>query len=108
YGQVTWSTAGSDFDTFLAVYTGTSLSDLSLIASNDDVAPQVHTSKLTFQAQRGVTYQITVAGVFESVGKISLSLNFSQGPTALNDTFANRILIDQAITRVNGSSVGAT
>ena len=37
-GNVTVSTAGSNFDTLLGVYTGTSVPGLTLIGGNDDVA----------------------------------------------------------------------
>ena len=42
-GSVTMTTAGSDFDTLLAVYTGNSVGALTLIGRNDDTgAPGVH------------------------------------------------------------------
>src|ERR1700722_5620428 len=36
-GAMIFNTEGSSFDTVLAVYTGNSVSDLSLVAANDDV-----------------------------------------------------------------------
>ena len=41
-----FDTAGSDFDTILAVYTGATLNDLSLVAANDDLGTQSRTSLL--------------------------------------------------------------
>src|ERR1039457_3552368 len=38
-GTVTISTAGSSFDTLLGIYTGTSVSALTEVASNDDENP---------------------------------------------------------------------
>ena len=67
-GSVTITTAGSGFDTVLAVYSGASLATLgTAIAHNDDipdVAGQPHnvTSSVTFTASAGTVYRITVNG----------------------------------------------
>ncbi len=62
-GNVTLSTAGSTFDTLLAVYTGSSLSALTEVQSNDDdFAGDDVTSLLSFDAVGGITYQIAVDG----------------------------------------------
>jgi hypothetical protein len=60
-GAVTFTTAGSSFDTLLAVYTGSSVGALTEVASNDDV-PEVTTSQVTFTAVAGTTYRIAVDG----------------------------------------------
>jgi len=54
----TISTAGSDFDTVLAVYTGTSVSTLTEICSNDDYGDL--TSRVLFSAIQGTTYSIAI------------------------------------------------
>ena len=62
-GTVTFNTAGSTFDTLLGVYIGTSVSALSLVASNDDVSyPADTTSTVTFAAVSGTEYRIAVDG----------------------------------------------
>jgi hypothetical protein len=62
-GSVTIDTAGSGYDTVLAVYTGSSLSGLNLVASNDDAVPgKDNSSTVTFTAQQGTTYRIQVNG----------------------------------------------
>jgi hypothetical protein len=63
-GSVTITTAGSNFDTLLAVYTGTSVSSLTLIGRNDDASttPHVVSSSVTFNATAGTTYRIAVDG----------------------------------------------
>ena len=61
-GNVTITTAGSTFDTVLAVYVGTSLTSLgTAVASNDDNSPDL-TSGVTFPASAGTVYRITVNG----------------------------------------------
>ncbi len=52
-------TVGSDYDTILAVYRGSRLAQLSRIAANDDAGGNL-TSRVTFDAQAGVTYRIAV------------------------------------------------
>src|SRR5688500_13318746 len=48
-GAVTITTAGSNFDTMLAAYTGDTLGNLTLAAFNDDREP-TNTSAVTFNA----------------------------------------------------------
>ena len=74
-GRITISTAGSSFDTLLAVYTGDSLDNLTLIARNDDdPTADTRTSLVTFQATKGMTYQIAVDGYNAATGRIHLSI----------------------------------
>ena len=63
--SVTITTAGSTYDTVLAVYTGTSVNALgTAVASNDDVGGTPHdvTSTVTFTANAGTIYRIAVDG----------------------------------------------
>ena len=52
-GACTMDTMGSSFDTVLAVYTGTVLSNLTRVASNDDLDAQTLQSRVTFSAVAG-------------------------------------------------------
>jgi hypothetical protein len=63
-GQATVTTAGSDFDTLLGVYTGSSVGSLTQIAANDDASGTDSTSAVTFTAVGGTTYYIAVDGYF--------------------------------------------
>lgn len=73
-GSVTINTAGSSFDTVLGVYTGTSVSALTAVASNDDVSG-ARTSSVTFNAVAGTIYRIAVDGFAAASGSITLSWN---------------------------------
>jgi PKD repeat protein len=73
-GPVRVETDGSTFDTLLGVFTGTALSNLVLVAANDDANTNVLTSEVNFAAQAGVTYQIVVDGVNGASGEIVLTL----------------------------------
>ena len=76
-------TDGSPLDTLLGVYTGTNVSTLSLVASNDDHSVVV-TSRVRFQAVKNTTYQIAVDGFNDGSGadsgNISLNLVFISEP----------------------------
>ena len=82
-GQATISTTGSSFDTLLGVYTGSSVSGLTSVASNDDVAANVYQSSVTFATIAGTTYRVAVDGWRTSGGVVatgSVKLNWSLGP----------------------------
>lgn len=71
--SVSLSTEGSDFDTLLGVYTGTSVDALSLVASSDD-ARFYAGSRVEFEAQAGTTYNIAVDGNDGAFGAITLTI----------------------------------
>ncbi len=66
-------TIGSDIDTVLAVYTGTSLFDLQQVACDDNSAPDGRRSKVTFNAAAGTHYLIAVDGLGGTQGNIKLN-----------------------------------
>ena len=70
------STVGSSFDTLLAIYTGSSVSNLTLAANDDDIDPAdgILTSTASFNATAGQTYQIAVDGFDGASGQILLQI----------------------------------
>ncbi|MHB8519847.1 MAG: Ig-like domain-containing protein [Limisphaerales bacterium] len=75
-GLVTLTTEGSNFDTLLAVYTGSTVSNLTEVASDDDSGANL-ASRVTFTATGGTQYQIAVDGYTGFAGNIRLSLTMS-------------------------------
>ncbi len=71
-GTAMFSTEGSDFDSLLAVYTGTFVSSLTLVAADDDSGQDL-TSKVTFDVVKGMPYQIAVDGYDGEIGPIELT-----------------------------------
>jgi hypothetical protein len=71
-GVMQLSTRGSTFDTVLAVYTGTNLTDLTLVASDDD-SGGYFTSQVFFNAAAGSKYLIAVDGSAGATGRVVLS-----------------------------------
>ncbi len=106
-GKVTLTTAGSSFDTLLGVYTGSSVSALTTIASNDDLSGVV-TSALTFTAVKGTTYRIAVDGYSAATGSIVLNLSQAVAAAVTNDSFANAAVLTGTSAVWNGSNIGAS
>ena len=62
-GTMTLDTCNSNFDTVLAVYTGTDAAHLTAVASNDDGPPACGLgSQVAFSVNGGTTYDIAVDG----------------------------------------------
>jgi hypothetical protein len=76
-GSVTMTTAGSDYDTTLGAYTGSSpgaLTPAGPNAENDDVTlGEVVHSRITFTATAGTTYRIMVNGWNSETGTFKLN-----------------------------------
>jgi hypothetical protein len=95
---VTISTKGSAFDSLLGVYKGSSLAELSLVASNDD-DPSGGTNSLVslVVVEPGTFYQIAVDGFNQQTGQVMLKV-----------TFAENLVPTVEITRpVEASGVGS-
>ena len=94
-GTATFDTEGSGYDTILAVSTGNSVGSLSRLSVNDDLAPgQTTSSRVTFSATAGVTYQLTVDGFDNGNGPESglIEINWSAtggAPSPCTTTFSN-------------------
>ncbi len=84
--SVTITTAGSDYDTLLAVYTGSAVNGLTSSGKNDDVDTQggILTSSVTFNATAGQVYKIAVDGWGGDTG--SVVLNWAQSNCAQSAT----------------------
>jgi hypothetical protein len=102
-GRVTFSTLGSDFDTLLAAYTGSSVDALTEVASNDD-ANGLLTSEINFDAVEGTTYSIAIDGAGGDSGLSELSWTLHPP----NDDFAAAQLLSGDHGSVDGTTVGAT
>ena len=108
-GTATITTAGSNFDTILAAYTGSSIGSLTARASNDDAEGGVNTSSITFTVTGGVPIQIVVDGYGGATGTITLNVSVTYLPPG-NDHFANASVISNGGTSVTvtGTNNGAT
>ncbi len=78
-GYLTASTSGSDYDTVLAVYRGSSLTNLVLLACNDDW--NWYTSQVSLSVDAGEQYYIQVGGFVGDTGAYTLSVFWETPPT---------------------------
>jgi len=92
-GPVTLATAGSNYQTLVAAYTGSSLGSLVQVAAS--ASPGLGASSATFTAQAGTTYEFAVDGQNGTSGLTVLLLNYS------NDAFT-------LATPLAGTSAGIT
>jgi hypothetical protein len=67
------NTFGSDFDTILAVWSGNSVSNLTLLAENDDYHGDTN-SVVFMEVASGETYHIAVYGFDDAQGSIALNI----------------------------------
>jgi len=103
-GTVTFDTQGSNFDTYLSLFSGFDLTNLSLVAADDDSGEGL-SSLLTRNVTAGETYQIAVDGWSGNTGEIALNIT---APPPPNDNFANAIALTDEIANSTGSNHGAT
>jgi uncharacterized repeat protein (TIGR03803 family) len=104
-GPYSFNTFGSSFDTLLAVYTGSSVGSLAVVATNDDYGAEL-VSEVTVPAIAGTTYQIAVDGYDNETGTVAL--NWAPEVPPSNDSFANATLISGPSGSVNGNNSGAS
>jgi hypothetical protein len=117
-GTATLNTLGSNFDTLLAVYTGSSVNGLVAIVKNDDVSTGVVTiSSVQFPAVAGTTYQIAVDGFDADQGNISLNFALPAGPNTVQfstgiasaiETPNATTKVDLLVTRMGDTTLAAT
>ncbi|OLT59151.1 calcium-binding protein [Moorena bouillonii] len=86
-GTVTIDTFGSNYDTSLAVYTGSALNSLTEIASDDDTFGLQ--SEVVFTVSAGTTYQIAVDGFSSNTGLIDLNINLDIDDNLILGTSGN-------------------
>lgn len=72
-------TAGSNYDTAIAVWVGTSFADVELVACNDDT-PAGLQAATGFAAEAGTTYLVQVGAFFEAPPDATLTVSFGPPP----------------------------
>jgi hypothetical protein len=110
-------TNGSNFDTFLSVFTGASLDALTPVGTDDNSGTDGVDSLLQVDATEGQTFQIAVDGVDGATGDILLNIaklndDGGTGTPPPNDNFGDRTPItgptDGGTSTETGSNVNAT
>ena len=101
---VTLDTAGSTFDTVVAVYTGDSVGALTRVPSTP--ARNTTRVKRRFRAVAGVTYRIAVDGAGARQGAYVLALRTTAPPA--NDHFAAAQVLAGTAPEATGDTIAAT
>lgn len=100
------NTFGSNFDTLLAVYTGTDYGDINQLTSNDDAGlPQ---SRVRFTPTAGVTYLIAVDGRLGAQGAVFVNIKPGPTPPANNDFVNAEDLGQNSFVFASGNNFGAS
>ncbi|MCC5950632.1 MAG: serine protease [Acidimicrobiia bacterium] len=86
-GMIEVSTAGSLFDTVLAVYTGDEVGALTEVVANDDAPGLGLQSRVEFDGSAGTTYHVAVDGIDGTQGAVVLKWT-SAGADACADPSA--------------------
>ena len=104
-GKVSVDTIGSNFDTVLAVYTGSSVNGLTAVAS-DDQSGGGGSSALTFSATVGTVYRFAVDGASNGTGTVQLHLTQAVPPA--NDNLADAQSMAGNTGSLTGTNVNAS
>jgi outer membrane protein assembly factor BamB/subtilisin family serine protease len=99
--EYSFDTAGSSYDTRLALYTGTSLGSLHAVASNDNTNETTITSRVVMTLSAGTTLQIAVSG--PTGGLTGLRI----GSVPANDFFAAAKTVSGKQIRIAGTTLNA-
>ena len=106
-GPVTLTTQGSNYDTMLALYSGSSITGLTSLGANDDVSSGNVWSSVTANVAAGTTYRIVVDGWNNRSGSIKLNWSVTPGAPS-NDAFANATVITGSQGDQSGTTANAT
>lgn len=108
-GPIVFDTFGSRFTTSLAIYTGTGLQSLELVASQADYDIQGR-CRITVGATAGTTYHIAVDGVVweEGLAPTSGEVVLRWEPSLPNDNFNDALTLTGLNGTTTGTNSGAT
>ncbi len=100
-GTLTVTTAGSNFNTTLAVYTGTAVNALTAVGSNDDVSGSNQTSSVPVSVNGGNIYRIAVDGANGATGNVTLNWSFTTSCTYSFSPSSGGVAADATTSTVN-------
>jgi hypothetical protein len=103
-GTVTISTCGSDFDTVLAVYTG-SCASLTSVTCNDNNGPAcaANQASVSFAGTAGTTYFVLAGGAGGASGNLAILATVSGTGLTIVPTFDSTITSDPQATTIEST-----
>ena len=100
-GTLTLSTYASSFPNLLAVYTGSSITNLTQVAAAVSANESGNPAQVTFLVDAGTQYQIAVDGYDGSYGSVELALTFevdtNPPSVSISSPAANAILTNSTV-----------
>jgi hypothetical protein len=81
-GTLQATTAGSSFDTTLALYQGSTLAAQAMMGCNDNAQVGMVTSSLAMHVTAGATYYLQLGGALAAGGPFALQITLTADPTA--------------------------
>ena len=113
-GTLQLNTLGSDYDTTLGVYTGSSVGSLSALGANDDNGSGGVWSRVVVPVSAGTVYRVAVDGYRGASGSYRLQGSFTSDappppppPPPANDSFSAATNLT-SLEATDGTTVGAT
>ncbi len=106
-GAWNFHTSGSKIDTALAVYTGSTLTNLAVVAQNDDATAGTATSSVTFSAAAGAAYNIVISGFRDAAGDITLTWTSATALPVVRSFFPPAGPIGSSVV-IDGANLGGT
>ena len=108
-GTLSLSTVGSNYDTMLAIYTGSAVGALTVLpnGANDDAGTGLLTSSVGVNVTAGTTYRIVIDGYGRNSGRTKLNWLLTPG-APVNDSFAQPTVITGSEGSVRGSTTFAS
>ena len=104
---VQFDTIGSEIDTTLGIYAGTNLNVLTLIARDNNGAPDMARSLIRLTANSTLDYQVAVDGVNGAQGRIQLNWQLGVPPVSVAGSSSQRVGIGSSPTLI-ASPAGAS
>ena len=99
---VQFDTIGSEIDTTLGIYVGTNLNVLTLIARDNNGAPDMAGSLIRFTANSTLDYQVAVDGVNGAQGRIQLNWQLGVPPVSVAGSLVQAVPIGSSPTLIAG------
>ena len=99
---VQFDTIGSEIDTTLGIYAGTNLNLLTLIARDDNGAPDMARSLIRLDANSTLDYQVAVDGVNGAQGRIQLNWQLGVPPVSVAGSLVQAVPIGSSPTLIAG------
>ena len=103
-GLLQVDTIGSKVDTVLAVYTGTGLLDLQLVAEDNNSGPDGFSSLVRFPAKRGTNYLVAVDAANAAQGEIHLNWQLDSPPVISQAPTNHAVSLGGTITLLVGTT----